>query len=279
MIIENYLERIGIRQKPLPDLAGLRAVHRAHIFSIPYENIDVQLGRPLTTSPEQACKKIVDGGRGGWCYEINGLLGLALSELGFKTTRLAGAVMREEHGNLALSNHLVIKVELEEGLYLGDAGFGEGSVDPVRLVPGDFVANGFKFSLTQEDGEWLRMHKFLPHGRRSFDFTLRPADESAFTSRCNELQTASYSPFVQNLLCYRHFEGGYWNVLGRVLKKVESTNNIDEAIVTERVLEDADDLVSSLKDCLGLDVPEAAELWPKIVERHEAVMRDKLKQL
>jgi N-hydroxyarylamine O-acetyltransferase len=272
--IDDYLRRIGIKQRPERNLAGLTAVHRAHMMSIPYENLDVQLGRSVDISVANAFDKIVHRRRGGWCYEMNGLMGYALAELGFDVTRLAGAVMREVRGELSLCNHLVTKVDLDEGEYLADVGFGEGSLDPIRLVPGEFLSNGFKFSLSQEDHGWWRMHKYLPASRRSFDFSMHPADEACFASRCAELQTASDSIFVQNLICYRHFEGGYNNLLGRVLRRVESTENIERTEVTERLVEDAGDLVSTLKDIFGLDVPEAAGLWPKIAARHEEVLRE-----
>jgi len=283
LTVDDYLRRIGIGQRPPTNLAGLTAIHRAHMMAIPYENLDVLLGREVDTSAVNAYHKIVERNRGGWCYEMNGLLGYALSELGFEVTRLAGAVMREVRGDLALCNHLVMKVALEEGLYLADVGFGEGSLDPVRLVSGDFYSNGFKFSISHEDGKWWRMHKFMPGTRRSFDFTLDRAHEACFASKCSELQTASDSIFVQNLICYRHFEGGYINLLGRVLRRIESregaggegtTENSQSTEVTERLVEDEGDLFLILKNDFGLDVPEAASLWPKIVARHEVVMQE-----
>ena len=73
------------------DLATLKALHRAHLLAIPYENLDVQMGRRRTTSPAEAYEKIVGEKRGGWCYEMNGTFGWALKEAGFKVTRLAGA--------------------------------------------------------------------------------------------------------------------------------------------------------------------------------------------
>ncbi len=144
---------------------------------------------------------------------------------------------------------------MDEGVYIADVGFGEGSVDPVRLVPGEFISNGFKFCLTQEDDDWWRMHKFLPNARRSFDFTLRTADENCFAQQCTSLQTASDSPFVLNLMCYRHFEGGYFNLVGRVLKKVESTDNVENVKVSERLLQNEEDLLTTLRDDFGVDVP------------------------
>src|SRR5262245_33175107 len=112
MNIDAYLGRIGLTERPAATLAGLRAVHRAHLLSIPYENVDVQFGRRLTIDPAAAYAKIVERGRGGWCYEMNGLLGWALGEFGFRVTRATGAVMREVRGDAVVGNHLVLRVEL-----------------------------------------------------------------------------------------------------------------------------------------------------------------------
>ncbi len=62
----------------------------AHLRAIPYENLDVQLGRPVTIGRDAVLDKVIGRGRGGWCYEMNGVLGWALEQLGFKITRLAG---------------------------------------------------------------------------------------------------------------------------------------------------------------------------------------------
>ena len=94
MDVQAYLDRIGFQGVPRPDLATLRALHRGHALAISYENLDVQLGRPMTTDPAAAFDKLVHGRRGGWCYEMNGVLGAVLSEIGFKVTRLAGGAYR-----------------------------------------------------------------------------------------------------------------------------------------------------------------------------------------
>ncbi|MGZ5987852.1 MAG: arylamine N-acetyltransferase family protein, partial [Rhizomicrobium sp.] len=130
MDISDYLGRIGLTGRPEPTLAGLRTLHHAHLVSIPYEDLDVQLGKPLTTDPMAAYDKIVNRRRGGWCYEMNGVFGWALGELGFDVTRATGAVMREAMGELSDGNHLVLKVVLKEGVYLADVGFGDGPRDP-----------------------------------------------------------------------------------------------------------------------------------------------------
>ncbi|MEJ0025635.1 MAG: arylamine N-acetyltransferase [Rhizomicrobium sp.] len=267
MNIDAYLARIGLDHRPPPTLKGLTEVHRAHMLAIPYENLDVQLGRPVTIARPAIYEKIVNRRRGGWCYEMNGILGWAMGELGFRVTRATGAVMREAAGETAVANHLVLKVELDEGLYLADVGFGDGPLDPIRLAPGTFSSNGYVYGLSRADGDWWRLRSHPNGAAPSFDFDLDPADETRFAAKCEELQTAPDSHFVQNLFCFRHHPDGTVLLLrGRVLRTVTPAGYAD------RVLDSAEDLVATLRDGFSLDLPEAATLWPKIVARHEQVM-------
>jgi N-hydroxyarylamine O-acetyltransferase len=263
--LDRYLTRIGIPGRPHPGLATLRALHRAHLRAIPYENLDVQLRRPVTTAREDCIDKIVRRGRGGWCYEMNGVLGWALEELGFKVTRLAGAVMRESFGDPFIGNHLVLKVELDEGAYLADAGFGDGPLEPFPIAAGAFSAGGFDFRLERADGAWWRLHNHPYGGAKSFDFRLEPADEALLATQCLNLQTQEWSPFVQNLVAQCHTPDGLVILRGRVVRMVTPHG------FTDRTLDSAGELVCFLREAFGLDVPEAASLWPAIRERHDAL--------
>jgi N-hydroxyarylamine O-acetyltransferase len=269
MQIDEYLERIRYCGPLRPDLATLTALHRAHLRAIPYENLDVQLGRPVTIERPQIFEKIVRNRRGGWCYEMNGLFGWALAELGFCMTRSAGAVMREAAGDESVGNHLVLKVELEEGLYLADVGFGEGPQDPIRVTPGSFTSNGFDFALSLQDEGWWRMHNHKAGGAASFDFNLTPADESLLANKCDWLQTSEQSIFVQNATCQRHTENGLYILRGRVLRVLTPQGH------TDRLVADAGEYVALLDELFDLQLPDAASLWPKICARHEAVFAQK----
>ena len=268
MDIGAYLDRIGLAERPSADLAGLTAVHRAHLQAIPYENLDVQLGRPVTIERAPIFEKIVGRKRGGWCYEMNGLLGWALGELGFRVTRATGSVMRVASGAASDGNHLVLKVALEEGIYLADVGFGDGPLDPIRIAPGEFAAHGFAYSLSRVDDDWWRLHNHAQGGAPSFDFNLAPADETLLERQCAWLQTDAESPFVQNAVCQRYFEGGVAVLRGRVLRTITPGDSDD------RLIGDADEYLAVLNDTFGLDVPEAARLWPAIVARHDALFAE-----
>ena len=268
MDIGNYLKRVGLSSAPPATLEGLRTVHRAHLFSIPYENFDVQLGRTLTTDVPAAYDKIVARGRGGWCYEMNGLLGWALDALGFRVTRATGAVKRDVRGDAIIGNHLVLRVDLAGGLWLADAGFGDGPVEPLCVAEGLYTVNGFTHRIERLDERWWRMHNHPLDSGSTFDFVTSPADEAVLSRMCAFLQTAPVSPFVQNAVAQRCGPGQVTILRGRSLRHVRPSGQ------DERLIASADDLVETLGREFGLDLPQAAELWPKIVKRHDEVMAE-----
>ena len=140
--LRAYLDRIGFDGEPAVDRVTLEKLQRLHLLALPYENLDVQLGRPLTTDPSAAFDKLVTRRRGGWCYEMNGLFGWALETVGFSVTRLASGVMRSAMGAAALGNHLVLRVDLADGATLADVGLGDGPIHPFAIEAGAFTAGG-----------------------------------------------------------------------------------------------------------------------------------------
>lgn len=267
MNLPSYLARINLPSPPTPDLAGLTTLHRAHLLAVPFENLEVQLGRTVGTALPAIFEKIVGRRRGGWCYEMNGVFGWALGELGFRVTRLSGAVMRSALGAVQEGNHLVLRVDLDEGPVFADVGFGSGPIAPFAPREGAFESHGFSYSLSRADGDWWRMAEHRGGSTFCYDVRLAPAaDEALLARQCAELQVSPASPFVQNLVVQRHLPGGGLAILrGRVLSHIAPDAS------RERLVESADDLVAVLAREFDLDVPEAAGLWPKIVARHAAV--------
>lgn len=261
MDIQAYFDRIGYGGTPRADLATLRELHRLHLFAIPYENLDVQLRRPTTIDPAAAFEKIVQGRRGGWCYEMNGLLGAALAEIGFRVTRMAGSVARGVHDR-PLGNHLVLRVDLDQP-YIADVGFGDGLREPVPLAVGPTHCDGYDFRLEALEDGWLRFHNHATGGAPFFDFQNAPASPDQLADTCNWLSTSPDSIFVQTAICQRHRPEGIDVLLGRVLRKVTPAGKAD------RLLASADEFVRVLDTTFGLDLPEAADLWPAICAKHE----------
>ncbi len=264
MDLPAYLARIGFTGAPKPDAATLIALHRAHLRAIPYENFDVQLGAPLTIDPRAAFDKLITRRRGGWCFEMNGVFGAALEVIGFKVSRLSGAVMRETMGDAQIGNHLVLIVDLDQP-WVADVGFGDGLLDPVPLVAGPIRQGAFDFRLDDLGDGWWRFRNHPEGGARSFDFNRAVTDEAARAERCAFLQTNPASIFVQNAVVQRHGAGAMAMLVNRTLKRVSAAG------VTSDVIADLDAYMRALREVFALDLPEAATLWPRILARHEAM--------
>ncbi len=263
MQLQAYLDRIGFKGVPRPDQATLRALHRGHSLAISYENLDVQLGRPVTTDPAAAFDKIVHGRRGGWCYEMNGLLGAVLEEVGFKVTRLAGGVHRAVRGDEMVGNHLVLLVDVAGEPWIADVGFGDGPRDPYPLREGEIACDGYVYRLERLDADWWRFHNHPAGGAPSFDFTREPADPVRLAQMCQVLQTSPTSVFVMTAIAQRHLGDEIRLLRGRAFRRLTPGSQADSLI------DNAQDFVALLKREFELDLPEAASIWDRVCARHD----------
>ena len=262
--LKEYLERIGFRGVQRPDLATLNELQRTHVRTVPFENLDVQLGRPIVMDPDACYDKVVHQRRGGWCFELNGVLSWALREIGFNVVRLSGGVRRDVAGDKQMGNHLCLLVRLARP-YLVDVGFGSSLSQPLLLEASTHEQPPYHVTLSNmNDGYW-RFSERTSGDPFSYDFRTDPADENRFADHCARLQTDADSTFVQNLLVQRRDGDKHLALRGRVLM----TQQGDGA--EKRVLRSADELVTTLREAFGLDMPEAAALWPAICARHEAL--------
>lgn len=128
-----YLRRIGLAGPPARNLEGLGVLHLAHLQHIPFENLDVQLGRPIRLDLASLQAKLVQGRRGGYCFEQNRLFATALETLGFSVITCEARVRRGAT-RLLPRTHMMLRVELEGRAWLCDVGFGgDGILLPVPL--------------------------------------------------------------------------------------------------------------------------------------------------
>jgi N-hydroxyarylamine O-acetyltransferase len=264
MDLAAYLERIGHAGPVAPTHDSLAAIMRAHVVSIPFENLDVQLGRPINGDLDEIFAKLVERRRGGWCYEQNGLLGWALETIGFAVTRVAGGVMRADAGDAALGNHLALVVTLSEP-WLVDAGFGGSLAEPIALAPAAHRHAPYDLSLAKIDDDYWRYEEWIRGRPFSFDFRFEPADPALLARQQARLQTDPDSPFVLNLVAQRRAGDSHASLRGRVLT-LSRGDSYEEFLV-----EDAETLVDTLRTRFDLDIPEIAARWPQICERHETL--------
>ena len=131
--IARYLERISYHGSREPILSTLQALHEAHLLAVPFENLDIALGRAIVLDEASLWTKIVEHHRGGFCYELNGLFAQLLLALGFQVDLLSAAVARETGGFGPDFDHLTLLVHLEQD-WLADVGFGESFRQPLRAA-------------------------------------------------------------------------------------------------------------------------------------------------
>lgn len=263
--VARYLARIGFTGDPRPDLVTLERIVPLHLAAIPFEALDVQLGNPPGLDPNAHFAKLVTGGRGGWCYEQNGLLGAMLRAIGFTVMRLSAGVMRESRGVASLGSHLALRVDLDRP-YLVDVGFGGSISRPLPLQEGAWRDGPFLVALTKlADGYWRFTERLGEADPFSFDFRDGPADETELARLCAWQGCNAESVFVRNLVAQRRVGDIQMTLRGKVLTESDFAGS------TKCELTDADELVTVLRKNFGLDVPEIARQWPAIVARHGEV--------
>ena len=265
--LATYLERIGFRGSARPDLETLRALQSAHVRTVPFENLDVQLHRPVGLDLDSCFDKIVRQRRGGWCFELNGVMGWALQEIGFDVLRMCAGVGRESLGDGQMGNHLCLLVRIEQP-YFVDVGFGGSLLQPLPLAVAAHDHSPYRIDLTNIGQDYWRFSEQSHSEPFSFDFRVGAADEARFAEKCASLQSSPDSSFVQNLVVQRRTTDAHLSLRGRVL------TTLNEAGEERIELASADELVAALGNEFDLYVPEAAALWPVICARHNAVFKE-----
>jgi len=206
MNVLEYLDRLAAPGPAAADEPALRRLHRAHLMAVPFENLDIHLGRPLSLEPEALFQKIVRDRRGGFCYELNGLFARLLEALGYAVTRLSARVYSSAGALGPEYDHLALRVDLDRP-FLCDVGFGESFLEPLPLEPGEHAGGDRSwYRLSRgaggEDGAWLYERRAgADRWERQYQFTLVPRRMEEFLPMCRHHQTSPESPFTRRRLC------------------------------------------------------------------------------
>ena len=264
MNMERFLARIGFRGELSVDKPTLDKLMAAHINSVTFENLDQQLGHPVTMGLEDIYRKVVEQRRGGWCFELNGLFGWALREIGFEVDYLAGQVGRRADDPEFLADHMLLRVNLDLPL-LVDVGFGCGLASSLPFAPNAQLQAPYNVSVSQLDKTYLRYSEHVRGEPATYDFTMTSVDRSYFDPACHRLQTDPQSPFLRTLTAQKRLGDQHLILRGLVLLTVARDANHDQ------ILKSKEELVGCLKNLFGLEVPEIAEIWPSLVQRHEVL--------
>lgn len=180
MDVAAYLTRIGAARPIAPTSAALAALHRAHVRSVPFEVYDIHTGVAISLQQDALEHKIVHRRRGGYCYELNGLFGALLRELGFAVTLVATFSLEDDGTRGPEADHLRLLVDAVDGSWIVDVGNGARWSDPVPRRPGahgrvQVRRDGDVWWTTEShsDGRWERSWAWTPQPRELDDFAER----------------------------------------------------------------------------------------------------------
>ncbi|MFY9844093.1 MAG: arylamine N-acetyltransferase [Terriglobales bacterium] len=264
MDVHTYLRRINYHASPmpgcdlpkidLPDISLLRALHRAHLFTVPFENLDIHLGRKIVCHEGRILHKIVNERRGGFCYELNGAFAALLRALGFRVTLLSGRVARrDEEGSFGPEfDHLALRVDLEEP-WLADVGFGDCFLEPLRLQSrAQQLQNGHVYRLASTDRVFSLQVMAEEKWKTEYAFTLEPHEISDFAGMCHYHQTSPESYFTRQRIC------SLATPQGRITLTDETLIETRDGSRRERLLSSGEEWRAALRDLFGVVLPEPA---------------------
>ncbi|MFC7595852.1 arylamine N-acetyltransferase [Terrabacter sp. GCM10028922] len=247
-----YLTRLGVAAPEAPTLGALASLHRAHLMTVPFENLDIMRGRPIRLDRASLVAKLVDARRGGYCYELNGLFALLLRSLGYAVDLVSARVALPGGGLTAEFDHVALVVtspDLSEPV-LADVGFGDAFVEPLPLRDGfERDERGKGVGLVRRDETWV--YRERPDGgpwQDQFVFTTTPHPLADFEPRNEWQQSSPESHFTRSRVASRLTPTGRVTVSGQRL--ITTTHGRRE----ESELADDAAVEAALADQIGLVV-------------------------
>lgn len=251
--LDGYLMRIGHAGRRDPTLRLLRAVIAAHTATIPFENINVFTRRGVSLEATALQSKMVRARRGGYCFEHNFLMREALRALGFAVTGLMARVVRGMDATAATPRtHMMLRVDLPEGPYVADAGFGNLTpTAPVPLAPREHETWHERYRLMPLHDEWLLQARLGREWGNIYRFGLQPQSESDYEVANWFTSTRPGGLFVENLIVARPGEACRITLFNRSF----AVRHLDGR-TERREMCDAADYRTTLADVFGLTLQD-----------------------
>jgi N-hydroxyarylamine O-acetyltransferase len=254
MDVDAYLNRINYAGSRNVSEESLRELHKAHLFAVPFENLDIQLKRAIVLDEEKLVAKILAERRGGICYELNSAFCSLLSALGFRVSMLSAGVARDEGGFDPPFDHMALLVHLEER-WLADVGFGDSFREPLRLdLRGDQDQNGESYRIVDAEDQHLIVERLESETwKPQYRFTLDPYELQAFGEMCLYHQTSPESPFTRKRVCTLATPDGRITVTGMRMIVTEQGEK------QERELASREEWLAVLREHFGIQLENTTQ--------------------
>lgn len=236
---DTYLSRIGYTGSTEPTLDTLRELHQAHLLAVPFENLDIHLGREVVLDEARLVDKIVGDRRGGFCYELNGAFAALLRALGFRVSLLSAGVAAPDGKIGPPFDHMLLRVDLAQP-WLADVGFGDNFVQPIRLTD-DPQPDGDRSFQVLNDGQHciLRRIDGIGDWATQYRFSLTPHELADFAGMCQYHQSSPDSHFTRNRVCSRLTPTGRISLTDTRLIVTENGERHETAIACDAAFHEA----------------------------------------
>lgn len=246
-----YLERIDYRGPTTPSWETLCDLQTAHLLAVPFENLDIHLGRRIALDLPRIFQKVVVNRRGGFCYELNGLFSWLLIELGFDLSLISAQVYSEDKARFGIPyDHLALAVTLDGTAWLADVGFGHFFAQPLRIkTEAGQQAGGVAYKIVPEAAYFvLSMQEGGGAWRVRYRFDLAPRTFAEFAPGCHYHQTSPDTTFTQGRLCSQPQPNGRITLTDDQLIVTQAGKRMETAVA------DDDHFLSLLKTHFDIDL-------------------------
>ena len=219
-------------------------LQRVHLRTVPFENLDIHLDRPITLDIDAIVRKIIDDRRGGFCYELNGGFAALLASLGYQVTLHEARVTDTS----IPFDHLALVVAIGAERHLVDVGFGAFTDEPLLVDNRDDQQDtAGVFRLADRDDGWIDV---LPQGAQGYRFSPEPRPLQDFQSGCSYHQSSADSHFTRSTVCSLRTADGRVTLSGLTLTETINGAKENHAVA-------AADLGSVLSSRFGVELSEA----------------------
>lgn len=252
--LDAYLDRIGYSGKRTPELDTFIELHRLHVQTFPFENINSLMGWPVSLDIMSLQSKFLVDGRGGYCYEQNLLFKAVLEALGFTVTGLAARVMMDRPPeSRPPRSHMLLKVDLDGTSYIADTGFGGMSLaTPIRLVADEIQTTSHETRrLIKDSDEYIMQAEVRGEWKTLYRFGLAPYFLSDYEVYNWYICSHPNSHFTKGLIVARVAPTGRYTLRNNDLAFHDLKGETERKLLTT-----ADDLRNALKDIFLIKIPD-----------------------
>ena len=214
MNISDYQKRLGYSKPVRADIETLCGLQIAHLQNIPFENLDIELGRKIELNEPALWDKLITRKRGGFCYELNGMFAWLLKQIGFQVTYLNARDYHEKEDTFGIDfDHLTLIVTIpnESARWLADVGFGDTFTQPLNIDNPNEQVQGLRGYWVEpfRNGYQIWQRNYDGSRERQYFFDLTPHNfPDEYLATCLYHQTSPKSIFTQNQIISRLTEDG-----------------------------------------------------------------------